>query len=471
MFKNNFLFFIFQITLFTIISSTYVIIPFQIYKDDEPSEYSSIEDFFTYNSDLQFHEEISIGESSNPIPILFSFDEFGYYFITKGTDIGNLNKVYEPLASHSFRYDNSHYIYFKKFGKSHYANDTFVFNKDSLKCRNINFIYCGEDHNKMNSYMIVGLKLLGDLIRDSELNLVKQLRQNKYIETYDWSIIFDENDKNKGVLLMGSEAHKYQPEKFNQNYYLNSVTLSKEINGFWNLRFDKIYFMNNKEELLITDFLNFNLKHQSNLISGTKAYEKLIKQYFFDDLISQGKCWMETSKLQSRVYICKNTEEIKNEFKEKFPPLKMEKKAYSKIFELTYDDLFLVKNDKIFFLVYFSYYTTSDWEVGLPFLQKYFLNYNYDTKLISYYNNDLAKFNQEETSSGISAGKVFLIIFLIISVSLLGFYLGRKYILMRRREKIRAEELESEFSKTINDGDNDYQPPKEEKNVSKYFLI
>ena len=180
---------------------------------------------------------------------------------------------------------------------------------------------------------------------------------------------------------------------------------------------------------------------------------------------------METSKLQSRVYICRNTEEIKNELKEKFPPLKMEKKAYSKIFELTYDDLFLVKNDKIFFLVYFSYYTTSDWEVGLPFLQKYFLNYNYDTKLISYYNNDIAKFNQEETSSGISAGKVFLIIFLIISVSLLGFYLGRKYILMRRREKIRAEELESEFSKTINDSDNDYQPPKEEKNVSKYFLI
>ena len=68
-----------------------------------------------------------------------------------------------------------------------------------------------------------------------------------------------------------------------------------------------------------------------------------------------------------------------------------------------------------------------------------------------------------------SAGKVVMIIFLIIGISLLGFYLGRKYILMRRKAKIRAEELENEFSKEINE--NDYQPPRDEKNVSKYFLI
>ena len=47
---------------------------------------------------------------------------------------------------------------------------------------------------------------------------------------------------------------------------------------------------------------------------------------------------------------------------------------------------------------------------------------------------------------------------LIIVISLLGFYLGRKYILMRRKEKIRAEELESEFSKQINDSDNEENP-------------
>ena len=473
MYKNNFLFFFLLISLYEIISTSYVTIPFQIYKEDDPSEYSSLEDFINYNSDLQFYGEISIGESTNPIPILFSFDNFGYYLISKGTNVGNLNRVYDPFSSYSFKYNPNNTVYFGKYGKSHYANDTFAFNKDSLKCRNIKFIYCGEDHNKMNSYMIIGLRLLGDLIRDSELNLVKQLRQYKYTETYDWSIHFDENDKNKGVLLIGTEAHKYRPDKFNQSFYFNSVTLSKELFDVWNLRFDKIYFMNNKEEMQVDDLLTFTLKHQSNLISGSKAYEKLLKKYFFDDLIAQGKCQMEKTKVEERIYTCKNTEKIKAELKEKFPPLKMENKAYLKTFELTYDDLFLEKRDKIYFLVYFGYYMGFTWEVGLPFLQKYFLNYNYDTKLISYYNNDLPKFISEEkkNSPSIGAGKIFLIIFLIIVISLLGFYLGRKYILMRRKEKIRAEELESEFSKQINDSDNEYQPSKDEKNISKYFLI
>ena len=469
MLKNKFIFFLLLISFFYIVTSSYVTIPFQIYKDNEPSQYSSLEDYFTYNSDLQYYGEISIGEFANPIPIFFSFDDFGFYLISKGTNMGNLNKVYNPLSSYSFKYNQNNVVYFRNFGKSYKANDTFVFNKDSFKCPNIKFIYCGEDHEKQNSYMIVGLRLLGDLIRDPDLNLVKQLRQNKYTETYDWSLHFDEKNKNKGVLLIGGEAHKYNPTKFNQSYYFNSVTLSKDIYDVWNLNFDKIYFMNGKEEIQITDYLRFTLKHQSNLIIGATSYEKLMKKYFFDDLINQGKCQMEKSKVEARVYTCKNTEKIKEELKKKFPPLKIENKAYMKTFELAYDDLFLEKKDKIYFLVYFSYYMPFSWEVGLPFLQKYFFNYNYDTNLISYYNNDLAKFAEEEKSSGVSAGKIILIIFLTIFIGLLGFYLGRKYILMKRKAKIRAEELETEFSQQISE--NDYQPPKDEKNVSKYFLI
>ena len=89
--------------------------------------------------------------------------------------------------------------------------------------------------------------------------------------------------------------------------------------------------------------------------------------------------------------------------------------------------------------------------------------------MISYYNNDLAKYDEEDKKGRFSAGKIILIIFLCIFISFLGFYLGRKYILMRRKEKIRAEELESEFSKSIND--DEYQPPKDDKNVSKYYLL
>ena len=46
------------------------------------------------------------------------------------------------------------------------------------------------------------------------------------------------------MLLIGGQAHTYAPDKFNQSYLFNSVTLSKEIFDVWNLKFDKIYFMN-----------------------------------------------------------------------------------------------------------------------------------------------------------------------------------------------------------------------------------
>ena len=453
---------------------SFVSIPFKIYHEEEPSSYSSIEDYFTYQSELKYYGQISIGENESPIPILFSFDDFGFYFVTKGTDLGDITSSYNPRDSPSCILESNSNLFFKKYGNATKANDTFTFNNNSenkLKCKSIKFLYAFIDNKKKNSFLMIGLRLIGDIIRDGDLNLVQQLKKNKYTDTYDWSIIYDEkNPDREGVLLIGTEAHNYNPQKFNKNYYFNSVTISKEIYGIWNIQFDKIYFLNDNEEIQITDFMKFSFKHQSGIIAGTSSYEKLLKKYFFDSLISSNKCSMETSRLNSRVYVCKNTQEIKNELKKNFPPLKMLHKAYMKTFELTYDDLFKEKHDKIYFLIYFSYYQASTWEVGLPFLKKYFLNYNYDTKLISFYNNEIDNLeNNKENDGKTSKVKILVIIGLIIIITILGFFLGRRYILLRTKKKISAKELENEFSKQISG--SEYQPPLNEKENSKYRLI
>ena len=470
--KNILLFLIILLINKSLLS--YVNIPFKIYRGEEPSTYSSIEDYFTYQTELKYYGQISIGENESPIPIFFSFDDFGFYFVTKGTDLGDIISSYNPSTSPSCTLDPIGNVYFKKYGKATKANDTFTFNNNSenkLKCKLIQFLYAKENNNKTSSFLMIGLRLIGDIIRDGDLNLVQQLKKNKYTDTYDWSIIYDDKNPEKaGVLLIGTEAHKYNPKKFNENYYLNSVTLSKETYGIWNIQFDKIYFLINDEEKQITDYMKFSFKHDSGLISGTSSYEKLLKTYFFDSLISSNKCSMETSKLYSRVYFCKNTQDIKNELKKKFPPLKMLHKAYMKTFELTYDDLFKEKNDKIYFLIYFSYYQMSSWEVGLPFLKKYFLNYNYDTKLISFYNNEIDNLeNNKENDGKTSKLKILVIIGLIIIITILGFFLGRRYILLRTKKKISAKELENEFSKQISG--SEYQPPINENENSKYRLI
>ena len=78
---------------------SYVTIPFKIFREQEPSTYTSIEDFFTYQSDLKYYGQISIGEKESPIPIIFSFDDFGFYFISNGTDLGDTVTSYNPSYS------------------------------------------------------------------------------------------------------------------------------------------------------------------------------------------------------------------------------------------------------------------------------------------------------------------------------------------------------------------------------------
>ena len=469
------LFFLLIIIIINNSNPSYVRIPFKIYREEEPSSYSSIEDYFTYQTELKYYGQISMGESGIPIPIFFSFDDFGFYFVTKGTDLGNVDSSYDPGTSPSCIKDPFGNVYFKKYGRATKANDTFIFNPktgNELKCKLIKFLYAMEDNKKKNSFLMIGLRLLGDIIRDGDLNLVQQLKQNKYTDTYDWSIHYDENNpENEGFLLIGTEPHNYDPKKFNQNYYLNSVTMSKEIYGIWNIGFDKIYFLNRNKEIQMTSYMKFSLKHHSGLIAGTSEYENSLKKYFFDSLISSNKCHMETSRLNSRVYICKNTEDIKKELKKKFPPLKLLHKAYMKTFELTYDDLFKEKGEQIYFLIYFSYYQASTWEAGLPFLKKYFLNYNYDTKLISFYNNEVENLNSKKENEGGKNGKtkIFIVIGLIFVITILGYFLGRKYILMRTKRKLNAKELENEFSKKINT--SDYLPPINGNENSKYRLI
>ena len=183
---------------------SFVSIPFKIYHEEEPSSYSSIEDYFTYQSELKYYGQISIGENESPIPILFSFDDFGFYFVTKGTDLGDITSSYNPRDSPSCILESHSNLFFKKYGNATKANDTFTFNNNSenkLKCKSIKFLYAFIDNKKKNSFLMIGLRLIGDIIRDGDLNLVQQLKKNKYTDTYDWSIVYDEKIQIKKVFF------------------------------------------------------------------------------------------------------------------------------------------------------------------------------------------------------------------------------------------------------------------------------
>ena len=455
------------INLFTITLSAYITIPFRILKLEEPDTYSSISDYFKYLGDIKYIGEISIGTPRKVIQVLLSFQDYGLYLFNKGTDINNIPSTYDSTQSTTYKKSSdTHTFYMKKYNVMNFVSDSFIFNSDNnndLECKNVTFLYSKDDNGKKNSFLVIGLKLMGDQLRDGEINIVNQLKKNlRYIDTYDWSLHFDKANPVNGELLIGSEPHKYNPKIFNENNYFNSVTKIREIIDYWSMEVDKIFFdVNENEQISVDGSLILTFSHSKGFIEGSKYYGNLINKYFFDEFIEQGKCNIETYKTYSKVYSCTNTPEIKKELKSKFPTLKFLKTSYLYTFELTYDDLFKEKKDKIYFLIWFSDFPSFSWEIGLPFLQKYFFNFNYDNKLISFYNNDLNLNQNNEKNKGYSMRQIFIFILVIFVFAGVNFLIGRKYILLRRKKnKLSAEELENEFTKKdFNSSESKYIPP------------
>ena len=141
------------------------------------------------------------------------------------------------------------------------------------------------------------------------------------------------------------------------------------------------------------------------------------------------KCFKEITKDNKyRTFSCINNLSIKEELKSKFPKLNFVHKNFLYTFELTFDDLFRPKGEKIYFLIWFSTTVNPHWEMGLPFMKKYVFNYNYDNKLISFYNKDLKESNEMNSNkSGKKGAKIALIIIFDFIVCILGYILGKNY--------------------------------------------
>ena len=126
-------------------------------------------------------------------------------------------------------------------------------------------------------------------------------------------------------------------------------------------------------------------------------------------------------------------------------------------FTLTYNDLFLEKGDKLYFLVTFDLLNSLiTWILGKPFLKKYFFSYNYNQKVLAYYGNN--KNTGEEISDNQNNNQWVLIIitiFLIVIFCSVGFLLA-KYIYKNKKKKDATElDEDSQYKgiQSINEGE------------------
>ena len=239
-------------------------------------------------------------------------------------------------------------------------------------------------------------------------HFIDDLRTKNKIETQDWTIKF--NEQNKGQLIIGDLPHNYEKDtfKYSENNYTKCNT-ECIITFFqpWGIEMKEIYFNNKANDKIIVNKNNnkFLLVYNFGFIIGSKSYMDLIYENYFQNLISENICILEKSnitKYNNSHYFLKTEgdfflfscqkEKMDNHIKD-FPTLSFCHIKYEYIFELTYNDLFKEINGYYYFMVIFPNINLDnydinekeEWHLGIPFLRKYQFVFNFDYKTIGFY--------------------------------------------------------------------------------------
>ena len=125
-------------------------------------------------------------------------------------------------------------------------------------------------------------------------------------------------------------------------------------------------------------------------------------------------------------------------------------------FIFTYNDLFKVINDRLYFMIIFKVEAvlafSPKWVMGELFLRKYLTLFNYETREISFYKSNVEEINIEtkKNASNYSLLKIFCGIIIAIIIIYIAFLLFRKYI---KSKKVIADDLENIDNKNENEDD------------------
>jgi len=290
-------------------------------------------------------------------------------------------------------------------------------------------------------------------------NFISELKGKREISSYDFSFKYTNDKEDNGELIIGDLPHIYDSENY-QEKNLRSAKIIKAPTVDWGITFD-IYLSSknaNKNEFILNVEENGFFYIEEFFITGSQKYFTYIEENFFKKYIDQNICIRYSHNkayyLETFFYfICSIDDDNKRkEFFNEFPDLILSQREMDYKFRLTAEDLFTIIPDgkRILFNVDFVYHSNK-WILGKPFLKKYQLIFNSDSNSISYYikENDL-DINREESNKKGNGWKIFLIIFLVLIAFAVGIIFGRAMCIKYNR-KLRANELEDNFSYTIDE--------------------
>ena len=380
------------------------------------------------NSEIYIN--LTIGSENQNIPIFLN--QSRYETIISGQNTSYIYKFLE-FKSHSYNIINEPDNKNKNIESNEYKQG--IHSVDKIKFYNTNyndnfhFLLITEFSNKFIEKNILGLKLegsIGEINKYKSYHFINQLNNiNKKIYTIQFfkNSYFDFN----GNIIFGLYPHEVFPDKF----FILNMKRTHSIYDFWSIEFDKIAYDNSS--IASSRIVFFNIEF--GIILGSDYLYRILKRDFFDELYKKHLCWERNESFPKIFIECDKTVKI-NEFKNINFYLRSEN--FSFIFD--YNDLFIKIDDKYLFLICFDKNTLNRYIFGKLFFQKYQMTFNFDSKMIYWYDNNLKNSNKHYIYFNYSffLNFFFLIIIIFLLVLLIKVYLNKP-------RKKKANELNDDF--------------------------
>ena len=359
-------------------------IPFGIYNSFDENKTLTLIENVLYN--LAF-VNLSIGTPTQKVPFQLNINSQTFYVPIKYFN-PNKSSTYKSISQKEVSYPYSDV----KLG----YNSKDILKIDNLE-KEINFIF-ETKNSKENDLGNIGL-LIPRIGQNNVYPFFDSLKKAEMINSYTFTLKYFNNlsiidsiynyeklGKPIGQFIIGDEPHNYESNKnvYNEDEYIK-VNAFYDFSGLhWDFYFDSIYLqLKNNTKINVPGYSLAEINPDIGFIVSTSLFFNEIKQKFFNQF--KEICKEKTMAINRFfTYIECDKNEIFN--MESFPNLYFEHKGLETIFNLTYEDLFILDEtiNKYIFLI-FNSRVADDWILGTVFLRKYQFTFNVDSKTIGYY--------------------------------------------------------------------------------------
>ena len=408
------LFFNFLLTLIFKIKSSYIKLPFRKF-----STYQKEINYFNYLEKNDIAIIFEIGTPFQSIPIYINFELYSFYISGQ-----NLNGKYNENSSSTLKKKQLSYFYSEVLNEGYESEDKFklkdISNKEII-ISDFNFII----PTKLNEHKIDNFipSSLGLKIQDSpdikNYGFLYILKQKEIIDSFGWTIKYLNNEE--GEIIIGGYPHEYDKE-YDISKFKNTKAEKRGAQVYWDLKFQ--YYLTNKQ-----DFRSCHA--QFDISFGFIKANFIYKNYLINEFFQfKNNCFIYNN-TNYDYFICNSNEKISD-----FPKLILFHKDLNYSFEFNYKDLFIQKDNQLYFLIVFEKKSQSIeyWILGKPFFKKYQLVFESDRKLMGIYT--------EKEKKQLNVSWIIVFILFIILIILIIFII-QKY--KNLPKKIKANELLEEI--------------------------